>query len=66
MTLRPVSQVHEDIIWDVFKGIVQTNRKAINSTDTFQIEGTRVNITVCSGGQRRPCLDFLGFTIKDE
>lgn len=50
---RPSSQVDEDILWNIFGGIVQSNAESIKSTDTFRVEATRVNLPTGSG-RRRP------------
>ncbi|XP_054287996.1 uncharacterized protein LOC129003726 [Macrosteles quadrilineatus] len=52
VTFRPANEVNEDVLWQIFGGIVQSNAESIKSTDTFQVECTRVNLPVGKGRVR--------------
>lgn len=49
VAFRPASEVDGDVLWGIFGGIVQSNSESITSTDTFQVECTRVNLPVGTG-----------------
>ncbi|XP_054287287.1 uncharacterized protein LOC129003084 [Macrosteles quadrilineatus] len=52
VAFRPAAQVDEDVLWEIFGGIVQSNAESITSADTFQVECTRVNLPVGTGRVR--------------
>ncbi|XP_054272648.1 uncharacterized protein LOC128992928 [Macrosteles quadrilineatus] len=56
VNFRPASEINEDVLWQIFGGIVQSNSETIKSTDTFKVECTRINLPVGSGrlGRVRP------------
>src|SRR5436190_5859468 len=43
VAFRPASEVNDDILWDKFGGIIQSNAESIKSTDNIIVECTRVN-----------------------
>lgn len=49
VAFRPASEVNDDILWNIFGGIVQSNSESIKSTDTFKVECTCVNLPVGKG-----------------
>ena len=50
VAFRPAHEVDGDILWKIFGGIVQSNADSVKSTDTFNVDCTRVNVPV---GSRR-------------
>src|SRR5436190_4408375 len=44
IAFRPASEVSDDILWDIFGGILQSNAESVKSTDTFTVECNRVRI----------------------
>lgn len=53
IAFRPAEQVNDDVLWEIFGGIIQSNEESITSSDTFTVECTRVSLPVGSGGHRR-------------
>lgn len=51
---RPANQISSDVLWDIFGGIIQSNEEGVKSTDTFQVECTKVSLPVGSGTRKRP------------
>lgn len=53
VAFRPVEEVSEDVLWNIFGGIIQSNEESVTSSDTFIVECTKVSLPVGSGGKRR-------------
>jgi len=43
VAFRPVSEISNDVLWDVFGGIIQSNPTSISTADTFFVECTRIS-----------------------
>lgn len=52
VAFRPADQISEQVLWDIFGGIVQSNSESITSSDTFTVECTRINLPVGSGRKK--------------
>ncbi|KAG8242020.1 hypothetical protein J6590_074302, partial [Homalodisca vitripennis] len=52
VAFRPADQVKDDVLFEIFGGIIQSNSESVKSTDTFRVECTRVNLPVGSGRVR--------------
>ncbi|XP_054259393.1 uncharacterized protein LOC128984131 [Macrosteles quadrilineatus] len=52
VNFRPATEIDENVLWQIFGGIVQSNSESIKSTDTFKVECTRINLPVGSGRVR--------------
>lgn len=57
VAFRPATQVHGDLLWEIFGGIIQSNSQSIQSNDTFKIQCTRVNLPIGAGKVRPGLFD---------
>ena len=53
VAFRPAEQVNEEVLWEIFGGIIQSNEECVTSSDTFMDECTKVSLPVGSGGHKR-------------
>lgn len=53
VAFRPVAQVDDNVLWEIFGNIIQSNDESLTSSDTFTVECTIVSLPVGSGGIKR-------------
>jgi hypothetical protein len=66
VTIRPVSEITSDVLWDIFGGIIQSNSESITSSDTFEVEYTRIKCQWVKEEYVRRCITPLLKNVKPE